>query len=295
MIKYYIFGASKMGETALNLLGDKYTIVGFLDNDEKKHNKKFCGKNVYNPSEILISKPHIIIASQYYKEIEEQLISSDIKFYKIFKLTLQDVFIDFESKQYWEERYRSGGNSGSGSYDHLAEFKAKAINQFVEINDIKTVCEWGVGDGNQLALMNYINYTGYDVSKTAIEMCHKNFQNELTKTFILYDGKKISFKETSKSDLALSLDVIYHLVEDEVYETYMSNLFESSNKYVCIYSTNYNSHHVPHVKDREFLTNVNKSNWKLIKYIENEYLPDKVMNKELETSNSNFYFFEKMR
>lgn len=37
----------------------------------------------------------------------------------------------FNSKNYWENRYKSGGNSGAGSYSNLAEFKAEIINEFV--------------------------------------------------------------------------------------------------------------------------------------------------------------------
>jgi len=33
--------------------------------------------------------------------------------------------VDFDSVEYWIERYASGGNSGSGSYRSLAEFKAE--------------------------------------------------------------------------------------------------------------------------------------------------------------------------
>ena len=36
-----------------------------------------------------------------------------------------------DSKHYWEDRYASGGNSGSGSYNKLAEFKSEVINAFV--------------------------------------------------------------------------------------------------------------------------------------------------------------------
>ena len=40
-----------------------------------------------------------------------------------------------------------------------------------------------------------------------------------------------------KADLSLSLDVIYHLVEDDVFEYYMRTLFEASNGYVIIYAS----------------------------------------------------------
>ena len=41
------------------------------------------------------------------------------------------------------------------------------------------------------------------------------------------------------ADLALSLDVIFHLVEEEVYRHYMTWLFSSARKAVVIYSSNY--------------------------------------------------------
>ena len=40
----------------------------------------------------------------------------------------------FNSKKFWNERYLNGGNSGSGSYNHLAHFKANVINQFIKNN-----------------------------------------------------------------------------------------------------------------------------------------------------------------
>ena len=35
------------------------------------------------------------------------------------------------SAQYWDERYATGGTSGSGSYNRLAAFKAEILNEFV--------------------------------------------------------------------------------------------------------------------------------------------------------------------
>ena len=36
------------------------------------------------------------------------------------------------STDYWERRYRKGGNSGAGSYNRLARFKAGFLNGFGE-------------------------------------------------------------------------------------------------------------------------------------------------------------------
>lgn len=45
----------------------------------------------------------------------------------------------FNSKLYWEARYKNGGNSGAGSYNKLALFKAEIINEFIKKNNIKSV------------------------------------------------------------------------------------------------------------------------------------------------------------
>ena len=51
-------------------------------------------------------------------------------------------------------------------------------------NSIELVIEWGTGDGNQLSLAKYKKYIGFDVSNTAVNLCKKEFKNDLTKNFI---------------------------------------------------------------------------------------------------------------
>lgn len=87
------------------------------------------------------------------------------------------------SGDYWEERYRSGGDSGAGSYSRLAHFKADFLNEFVVANEIKSVIEFGSGDGAQLELANYPTYIGVDVSWTAIASIRRRFSGDATKKF----------------------------------------------------------------------------------------------------------------
>ncbi|NJO90455.1 MAG: class I SAM-dependent methyltransferase [Chloroflexia bacterium] len=89
------------------------------------------------------------------------------------------------SLNYWEKRYLNGGSSGKGSYNELAIFKAEIINSFLKENNIDYVIELGCGDGNQLKYMSYKHYIGYDVSKTAVELCKTKFRNDPTKSFKL--------------------------------------------------------------------------------------------------------------
>src|SRR6185437_10475742 len=81
----------------------------------------------------------------------------------------QDKFRN--SNEYWERRYRTGGTSGAGSYNRLAEFKANFLNKFVEEHQVVSVVEYGSGDGAQLKLARYPSYTGVDISRTAVEIC----------------------------------------------------------------------------------------------------------------------------
>jgi hypothetical protein len=93
------------------------------------------------------------------------------------------------SPKYWDERYKKGGNSGAGSYNRLAEFKAEVINDFIKQKNIFTVIEFGCGDGNQLKYFDVPSYTGYDISPTIVEHCTKIFENDKSKTFKVLSNK----------------------------------------------------------------------------------------------------------
>lgn len=172
---------------------------------------------------------------------------------------------------YWENRYSAGGDSGAGSYTIFAEFKAEVINEFVAEHNVQSVIEFGCGDGNQLTLAKYTTYSGYDVSSSAISRCRELFKSDSSKSFRLmneYDG--------DKADLALSLDVLYHLVEDDVFDSYMRTLFEASNRYVIIYasdSSDNRDYEGTHVRCRQFTRWIqeNLPNWKLEAHLPNRY------------------------
>ena len=201
------------------------------------------------------------------------------------------------SRNYWEKRYQSGNTSGNGSYNLLAEFKAEVLNNFVNEYNISSVIEFGCGDGNQLLLGNYKKYIGLDVSKTAIKICIKKYLTDRNKSFFIYDSDCfIDNAGILKADLALSLDVVYHLIEDRIFENYMNHLFNSADKYVIIYSSNTddnNKNILPHVKHRNFTEwiNKNKANWNLREKIPNKY-PFK--GDGLTGSFADFYIFNKV-
>jgi len=195
------------------------------------------------------------------------------------------------SKKYWEKRYTAGGNSGLGSYGKLAEFKAKIINKFIKENGIIKVMEFGCGDGNQLSLFKIDNYIGLDIAKTAIGICRERFKGDKTKNFLLYDPYSFEGRNNLEAEISLSLDVIYHIIEDDILELYIKHLFMVSKKFVIIYSSNDNDNSIYsalHCKNRQFSEwiKINLPEWELIREIKNEY-PNE--------SNSNFYIYKKMK
>lgn len=175
------------------------------------------------------------------------------------------------SAAYWEKRYSAGGDSGVGSYTRFAQFKADVLNGFVATHHPKSVIDFGCGDGNQLRLATYPTYLGFDVSSTAISQCRELYKSDKHKSFRLmseYNGES--------ADLALSLDVIYHLVEDDVFDHYMRTLFRSSNRYVIIYASDsddnrdYEGTHVRHRKFTKWIQE-NVPDWRLAEHLPNRY------------------------
>jgi len=134
-------------------------------------------------------------------------------------------------------------------------------------------------------LLELPRYVGLDVSETAIASLKKRFANDTTKDFFLYAGGVPSSDSHLHAMLGLSLDVIYHLVEDSVFEQYMRDLFSAAQQYVIIYSSNkVGGKTAQHVRHRRFTDFVQASfpDWKLDKVIENPNKPK---------SHSDFYFY----
>jgi SAM-dependent methyltransferase len=165
--------------------------------------------------------------------------------------------------------------SGVGSYDVLAQFKADVLNTFVREQQITSVVELGCGDGNQLSLADYPAYTGYDVAPSAIARCRATFKKDRSKTFDLY--RPTTFRgayPAHQADLAMSLDVLFHLVEDEVYDRHLRDLFGLARRFAVVYSSNNEAPDIgAHVRNREFTRWVDQHQpaWELVLHVPNPH------------------------
>ena len=200
------------------------------------------------------------------------------------------------SAEYWQRRYSRGGNSGSGSYGALAEFKVLTINRFIQQHQIASVVEFGCGDGNQLRQAEYPVYIGLDVAREAIGLCKKQYAGDRSKSFFLYDpGCFVDHAQRFRMDAAMSLDVIFHLVEDAVFEQYMAHLFQCAARFVIIYSSNEDIvTKSPHERHRHFSAYVEQRfpEWRLSETVANPYPLSKYPPPL--GSLANFFFYERI-
>jgi SAM-dependent methyltransferase len=203
-----------------------------------------------------------------------------------------------KSAEYWEQRYARGGNSGAGSRGSHAEFKASVLNKLVAEQGIDSVIEFGCGDGEQLALAEYPRYLGFDVSPTTLSHTMAKFAEDPTKSFALYDPERYSDRAGMiTADLVLSLDVIFHLTEDDVYELHLEHVFGAARRHVVLYTSDADDpdltgEFAPHMRQHPVLRDVAKHypEWRLRERIEN---PRPWTPEDQDGSISDFYIYER--
>lgn len=103
--KVFIFGTGSGGYYFYNVIKNQKNVIGFLDNNNLKHGTIFCGKSIFNPSVISsLDFDKIIIASDYYREIFQQLTEElgipkqRISLYKIDGKTKKGLFTAIQDK-----------------------------------------------------------------------------------------------------------------------------------------------------------------------------------------------------
>lgn len=203
------------------------------------------------------------------------------------------------SGDYWESHYAAGGNSGAGSYGRLAQWKADILNELVREQGIASVIEFGCGDGAQLARAAYPTYVGVDVAPSAVRLCIERFQGDATKSFFAIDPRAmVDPLGRLRAEMALSLDVLYHLVEDEVRDAYLTRLFQAATRYVVIYSSDGPAPTVSaHERHRPFTpwVEANSPDWRLVERIPNPYPMRTARDDHHVTSPADFFVYHRVQ
>jgi SAM-dependent methyltransferase len=179
------------------------------------------------------------------------------------EMNLFDATQGFSVKEYWDSRYRQGGNSGAGSYGEESFMKAHVINYWINQLGLHTIFEVGSGDANNLLMYKVpISYYGYDLSQKAVEIGREKTR-KISNSLKYYFDTKFDLNDT-EVDLCLCLDVWYHQINDKDFDDLCKLLFVDGKwKYIVIYSTDTNSQFTEtgeplsqHVRFREVLSKV---------------------------------------
>jgi len=121
--------------------------------------------------------------------------------------------------------------------------------------------------------------------------CGARFAADPTKRFLHVPS--LGPADLPVADLAISLDVIFHLLEDDIYQEYMTRLCAAAGRYLIIYSSDKDE--LPEwaeVRHRRFSRWIreNRPDLTLIEKIHNPYPFDRTT---AWTSFSDFYVFAK--
>jgi hypothetical protein len=149
------------------------------------------------------------------------------------------------STDYWRRRYWYGGNSGAGSRGHSAIRKAEFVTNFASNRGMRSITELGSGDGECASRIEVPKYIGYDVSITAVNRARARCRGIPSHQFHLFADRAVE-----QGDLAISMDVTFHLVEDDIYDLHLRDLANYARAAVLIFSTDYDSPAVGHVRHR---------------------------------------------
>jgi len=120
------------------------------------------------------------------------------------------------------------------------------------------------------------------------------FKADGSKSFFLYDSERfVDNGGMFKAELALSLDVIYHLVEDDVYSKYLRHLFAAGTRSVGIYSSDCDDPVLYHCRNRKFTKDARQlfPEWELEEVVQNEFPYDPKTPEG--TSQANFFFYRR--
>lgn len=123
--------------------------------------------------------------------------------------------------EYWEHRYKTGGTSGPQSH---REWEWEIISKYFE--DGCTILDVGCGDMQFWKGVYLSNYTGIDISETAVRHARSIGYNA-----ICLDALTADFP---RYDVVLCLNTLYHLMTDDDLCTMLRNLNRWTRKYLIV-------------------------------------------------------------
>lgn len=172
---------------------------------------------------------------------------------------------------YWEQRWRAGRGAGDGSVGEAGERKTRWLSAFFGEHAVESVIDWGCGDGRVFHVLDAadgVDYMGIDVSPTAIDRCIGRWPDGW---FLLLGA--VCESPPRGWDCAVSIDVVYHLVDDAEYAEHLRLLFGSATRFVVAHATNLDEPgDAPHMRHRPIVNDA-PDGWTLIEQPDDPSVP----------------------
>ena len=132
------------------------------------------------------------------------------------------------TNNYWEQRYSKSGTSGEGSLGTHRDWKWKTISNYA--GRVDNVIDVGCGDLSFWDGKNCQTYTGIDISGTIVR---KNLGLRPDWNFICSDA---SVRQSVRAPVVFCFDVLFHIMDDGVYKSILTNLMAYSDQWIFLYT-----------------------------------------------------------
>ncbi len=148
----------------------------------------------------------------------------------------QDAFDKIYRQDLWALRSGEYGSEKPGMESEQGRNArlTALIQDFVRLNDVKSVVEFGCGYFGYASEVDWtgIDYDGFDVVEEVIETNRRNHGRANVRFHVVRDGTRIP-----KADLLISKDVLQHLPTEDV--QYYLSLFQSNFRFMLIGNDSY--------------------------------------------------------
>lgn len=149
-------------------------------------------------------------------------------------------FDDGPEEKWWNSWYGSGHSSGPGSEGKLLEYKVNYLNKLFKEHNIKTVLDFGCGDGVVASKLNCQFYLGVDISDQAIKLCKARINRQgfsfERRHFFDHTPMVIKNKFASSLDCCMCIDVLYHISDVRVLNKTLETLFTLRARIIVLYT-----------------------------------------------------------
>lgn len=130
---------------------------------------------------------------------------------------------------YWDKRYKNGGDSGKGSIGRHRDWKWHVIEKYA--GSVNHVADIGCGDLSFWNGRDCLDYIGLDLSKVIYQ---KNILKRPRWLFFNHNASK--YNSEISGDIVFCLDCLFHILDEFEYKQTISNLCKYSSDWIFIFT-----------------------------------------------------------